>query len=75
MLTVLGKGSTIITLNVNGEDKEVKVKPSDILLNTLRSELGLTDAKPGCENGKWGLRILYGSYKWLAYKILFNAYS
>ena len=54
MITVLGKGSTIITLNVNGEDKEVKVKPSDILLNTLRNELGLSGAKPGCENGDCG---------------------
>lgn len=47
-------GKTIITLNVNGEEKEVAVKPSDILLNTLRNELGLTGAKPGCENGDCG---------------------
>jgi aerobic-type carbon monoxide dehydrogenase small subunit (CoxS/CutS family) len=45
---------SIITLNVNGEDKEVAAKPSDILLNTLRNELGLTGAKPGCENGDCG---------------------
>lgn len=54
MLAALGKESTVITLNVNGENKEVKVKPSDILLNTLRNELGLTGAKPGCENGDCG---------------------
>ena len=52
MLKISGK--SIITLNVNGEDKEVAAKPSDILLNTLRIELGLTGAKPGCENGDCG---------------------
>lgn len=52
MLTISNK--TIITLNVNGEDFEVAAKPSDILLNTLRYELGLTGAKPGCENGDCG---------------------
>ena len=53
MLAVITKKS-IITLNVNGEEIEVPVKPSDILLNTLRSGLGLTGAKPGCENGDCG---------------------
>lgn len=52
MLKISNK--TIITLNVNGEDFEVAAKPSDILLNTLRYELGLTGAKPGCENGDCG---------------------
>ncbi len=52
MLTITKKA--IIKLNVNGEDKEVAVKPSDVLLYTLRSELGLTGAKPGCENGDCG---------------------
>ncbi|WP_434304878.1 (2Fe-2S)-binding protein [Clostridium botulinum] len=52
MIEVLGK--TIITLNINGEYKEVVAKPSDILLHTLRNELGLTGAKPSCENGDCG---------------------
>lgn len=52
MLKILG--STVITLNVNGEDRKVVVKPSDILLFTLRNEFGLTGAKPGCENGDCG---------------------
>lgn len=43
--------NSVITLSVNGEDREVLVKPSDILLHTLRDQLGLTGAKPGCENG------------------------
>lgn len=47
-------GSTVITLNVNGEDREVVAKPSDILLHTLRKQFGLTGAKPGCLNGDCG---------------------
>lgn len=46
--------STVLTLNINGEDREVIAKPSDTLLFTLRKELGLTGAKPGCENGDCG---------------------
>ncbi|MBE1306075.1 (2Fe-2S)-binding protein [Clostridium botulinum] len=52
MMEVLSK--TIITLNINGEYKEVVAKPSDILLHTLRNELGLTGAKSSCENGDCG---------------------
>lgn len=52
MIEILSK--TIITLNINGEYKEVVAKPSDILLHTLRNELGLTGAKPSCENGDCG---------------------
>ncbi|WP_353097491.1 (2Fe-2S)-binding protein [Tissierella praeacuta] len=47
-------GPTILTLNINGEYRDVVVKPSDILLFTLRREFGLTGAKPGCENGDCG---------------------
>ena len=45
---------TLITININGENKKVVVKPSDTLLYTLRNELNLTGAKPGCENGDCG---------------------
>ena len=48
------KNSTIITLNINEEDRDVVVKSSDTLLHTLRQQLGLTGAKPGCENGDCG---------------------
>lgn len=44
----------MISLNINNEQKNVLVKPSDTLLFTLREELGLTGAKPGCENGDCG---------------------
>ncbi|WP_250674731.1 (2Fe-2S)-binding protein [Paraclostridium ghonii] len=43
-----------ISLNINGEDKNVIVKPSDTLLNVIRDKLGLTGAKAGCENGDCG---------------------
>ena len=46
--------NTVLTLNINGEDREVIAKPSDILLFTLRNEFGFTGAKPGCENGDCG---------------------
>ena len=48
------KGNTMITLNINGEQVDVMAKPSDTLLYTLREQLGLTGAKPGCENGDCG---------------------
>lgn len=44
----------VIDINVNGEDWRVAVRPADTLLDTLRRELGLTGAKPGCENGDCG---------------------
>lgn len=47
-------GSTVIELNINGEDRPVLVQPSDVLLHTLRDEFDLTGAKPGCENGDCG---------------------
>ncbi len=45
---------TVLTLNINGENRDVLVKPSDTLLYTLRVQLGLTGTKPGCENGDCG---------------------
>lgn len=43
-----------LLLKVNGQEREVIVRPSDILLDTLREQLGLTGAKPGCLNGDCG---------------------
>lgn len=45
---------SLIKLNVNQEEYEVFIRPSDILLFTLREQLGLTGAKPGCYNGDCG---------------------
>lgn len=48
------EGRVVISLNVNGKTQEVAVRPSDILLDVLREQLGLTAAKPGCLNGDCG---------------------
>lgn len=48
------EGKTIITLKVNGQEYELAVRPSDLLLDILREQLGLTSAKPGCKNGDCG---------------------
>lgn len=42
------------SLDVNSEIRNVVIKPSDTLLHVLREKLGLTGAKPGCENGDCG---------------------
>lgn len=51
---ILYEGKTIVSLEVNGETHEVTVRPSDVLLDVLREQLGLTGAKPGCNNGDCG---------------------
>lgn len=51
---VIYKGKTVISLQVNGETHELAVRPSDLLLDVLRDQLGLTSAKPGCRNGDCG---------------------
>ncbi len=43
-----------IELRVNGETRTASARPADTLLDVLRDELGLTGAKPGCENGDCG---------------------
>lgn len=48
------EGKVVIALQVNGEIREVAVRPSDLLLDVLREQLGLTAAKPGCLNGDCG---------------------
>lgn len=43
-----------LELDVNGEMRTVLARPADTLLHVLREQLGLTGAKPGCENGDCG---------------------
>lgn len=43
-----------IVLNINGEDYEVEVEPSRLLVNAIREDLGLTGTKKGCEIGVCG---------------------
>jgi carbon-monoxide dehydrogenase small subunit len=47
-------GLSQMELDVNGELRSVIAKPSDTLLFVIREQLGLTGAKPGCENGDCG---------------------
>lgn len=44
----------MVNLHINGESREIVVKPSDTLLHVLREHLGLTGAKSGCETGDCG---------------------
>ncbi len=44
----------LITLNVNGERREVAVVPHHTLLEVLREDLGLVGTKHGCELGECG---------------------
>jgi carbon-monoxide dehydrogenase small subunit len=43
-----------ITLNVNGEDYDIRVEPRRILADTLRDQCGLTGTNSGCEHGICG---------------------
>ncbi|WP_053362859.1 (2Fe-2S)-binding protein [Bacillus sp. FJAT-27251] len=43
-----------IRLMVNGEEREIIIRPADTLLYAIRVPLGLTGAKPGCLNGDCG---------------------
>lgn len=48
------EGKAKVSLQINGEIHELLVRPADLLLDVLRSQLGLTAAKPGCLNGDCG---------------------
>lgn len=48
------RGVNNLEIDVNGEKRNVNIRPSDTLLRVLREQLGLTGAKPGCENGDCG---------------------
>lgn len=52
MFEMLAQG--LIDINVNDQNYTVVIRPSDTLLFALREQLGLTGAKPGCENGDCG---------------------
>jgi xanthine dehydrogenase YagT iron-sulfur-binding subunit len=43
-----------ITLNVNGDDRQLKIAPWVTLLDALREHLGLTGTKKGCDHGQCG---------------------
>lgn len=43
-----------VPLEVNGELRQVEIRPAATLLSVLRRELSLTGPKPGCLNGDCG---------------------
>jgi aerobic carbon-monoxide dehydrogenase small subunit len=43
-----------ITLNVNGESRQLQVDAKDLLLQVLRDTFGLTGTKEGCGTGECG---------------------
>ncbi|NQV06726.1 (2Fe-2S)-binding protein [bacterium] len=45
---------TPITITVNGEARLIDVEPSDVLLDVLRTGLGVKSPKIGCERGDCG---------------------
>jgi carbon-monoxide dehydrogenase small subunit len=47
-------GREILRLSVNGQDRELLVKPYTTLLEVLREDLRLTGTKHGCETGECG---------------------
>lgn len=47
-------GPTTITLDVNGQARQVQVEPRTTLLEVLRYQLDLTGAKPICTDGSSG---------------------
>ncbi len=49
-----GAVERLITLTVNGQQRRVDVMPQETLAMTLRSKLGLTGAKIGCDRGECG---------------------
>jgi carbon-monoxide dehydrogenase small subunit len=44
----------ILTLNVNNQEYEVKIRPTDTLADVLREQLGLTGIKIMCNEGECG---------------------
>lgn len=43
-----------ITLKLNQETRSVDIEPNDLLLDVLRTKLGVTSPKIGCERGDCG---------------------
>lgn len=48
------EGKVVLKLQINNEMHEVIARPSDLLLDVLREQLGLTSVKAGCLNGDCG---------------------
>jgi len=44
----------MIYMRINGQDREIEVRPNELLVDVLRERLGLTGTKIGCEAGECG---------------------
>ena len=44
----------VVTLNINDQDYEVIVSPTDLLVDVIRKKIGLTGTKKGCGQGDCG---------------------
>jgi len=44
----------MIRMAVNGQNRDVEVRPNELLVDVLRERLGLTGTKIGCEAGECG---------------------
>ena len=44
----------MIYIRINGQDREIEVRPNELLVDVLRERLGLTGTKIGCEAGECG---------------------
>ena len=53
-LAATAAGGLEITLNVNGQGRQVRIDPRTTLLDALRERLGLTGTKKGCDQGQCG---------------------
>ena len=51
---IISAGPHTITLNVNGEDKQVTVEPRVLLIDALRNDLNLTACKDVCDRSTCG---------------------
>ena len=49
-----GRSACSITLNLNGQNRELDVYPWATLLDLLREQLALTGTKKGCDHGQCG---------------------
>lgn len=51
---VVGPGAVKIALTVNGAPAQLEVEPRTTLVDALRTQMGLTGAKEGCDRGSCG---------------------
>ena len=48
------QSAQLVTLDVNGHERELRIEPRVSLLDALREHLGLSGSKKGCDQGTCG---------------------